>query len=320
MFSLMKRFSIAIMFALLAAGVTLAMAKAQSSGPTTQSTASQDCASCHTEFADEWKNGPHGQAVSDPVFTAEWEKQGKPGACLVCHTTGYDPSSGTWLHDGVSCEACHGPMKEGHPQEPMPVDRTSDLCARCHSDARFNWGDWQQSTHYQRGMDCVTCHDPHSASLKITKSLDGTNQYKDASQLCVTCHKDVSMDFPYSQHHQKGVSCIDCHVTHTITDPNTAHTVPDHSFKANIASCNTCHAQQMHTNNEATGTSAPASTTSAGTTPNEIKDAGLTPQPNPVNPIGFAGLAGLIGLAGGMVLAPWLEKWYRQITKRHPEE
>jgi hypothetical protein len=31
-------------------------------------------------------------------------------------------------------------------------------------------------------------------------------------------------------------------------------------------------------------------------------------------------MAGLIGLAGGMVLAPWLERWYRHATTRNREE
>jgi len=318
MFSRFERLLIAIMIALLVAGVTLVIAQAQSGGPTTQQTQTPTCVSCHTEFATEWQSGLHGQAVSDPVFVAEWTKQGKPGACLVCHVTGYDPATGTWLADGVSCEACHGPMKEGHPKEPMPVDRTPDLCARCHSDTRFDWQDWQGSTHYQRGMSCSTCHDPHSASLKITKPLDGSAQYTDASQLCVTCHKDVSMDFPYSQHHQQGVSCINCHVTHTVKDASNAHALPDHSFKASIDSCNTCHSDQMHSNTPISESTQPSST---ATTPTQtaINQAGLNPEPSPVSPLGYAGLAGLLGLAAGMVAAPWLEKWYRRVVKHNGE-
>jgi len=28
----------------------------------------------------------------------------------------------------------------------------------------------------------------------------------------------------------------------------------------------------------------------------------------------------MIGLAGGMVLAPWLERWYRRLSKHESEE
>lgn len=316
MLSRYVRLIIALLFAVLAAGVTLVLAQAQNNRPAAPVQGTPTCISCHTEFATAWQTGMHGQAVTNPQFTAEWTKQGKPGACLVCHTTGYDPATGTWQEDGVACEACHGPMKAGHPKDPMPVDVSPNLCARCHSDARFDWQDWQGSTHYQRGMSCVTCHDPHSASLKISKPLDGSAQYTDASELCITCHKDVSMDFPYSQHHQRGVTCINCHVTHTVGTSSDVHAMPNHSFKASIDSCNSCHSSQMHSTTSAVGTPQAAA---ASLTDTQIKEAGLNPQPMPVSPIGFASLAALIGLAAGMIMAPWLEKWYRRAVKHDGE-
>jgi hypothetical protein len=106
--SRIERLLIAVMFALLAAGVTLVVVRAQDAGPGASSPATPQtpaCVSCHTEFATEWQEGPHGQAVADPKFQTEWTKQGKPGACLVCHVTNYDPATGTWQTDGVSCEA-----------------------------------------------------------------------------------------------------------------------------------------------------------------------------------------------------------------------
>ncbi len=317
--SRLERLLFALMFALFAAGITLFVVRAQagspgtpaSTGPTPQTPA---CVTCHTEFATEWQKGSHGKAISDPVFQAQWTQQGKPGACLVCHVTNYDPATGTWQSDGVSCEACHGPMKPDHPKSPMPVDASPQLCARCHSDTRFDWQDWQGSTHYQRGMSCTTCHDPHSASLKMTKNLTSGTAYNDASQLCVNCHKDVSMNFPYSVHQKQGVTCIDCHVTHTETSPADAHTVPDHSFKANLDSCNTCHSEQMHSSSEAVQKAQAESV--ASLSPQPLQQAGLSPAPSPVSPLGYAGLAALMGLAAGMIMAPWLEKWYRRAIKR----
>jgi hypothetical protein len=50
----------------------------------------------------------------------------------------------------------------------------------------------------------------------------------------------------------------------------------------------------------------------------EVKHASVTPEPTTVSPVGYAGLAGLVGLAAGMVLAPWLERFYLRVTKRHP--
>ena len=319
MLSRFERLLIALMFALLAAGITLVLAQAQTGTPPPPAE-TPGCATCHPQFETTWEAGPHGQAGTDPVFVEDWSKQGKPGACLVCHVTGYDPATATWKQDGVACEACHGPANPDHPNQPMPIDRSTDLCGRCHSDTRFGWQEWQGSTHYQRGMSCATCHDPHSASLKITEPITvGGATFKDASQLCITCHTEYSMDFSYSIHNQEGITCVECHVTHTeASGGRPAHTVPDHSFNASLASCNTCHREQMH--DPAAGNpdeeAAVAGTSSA---PPELQQASVTPEPGAVSPVGYAGLAGLIGLAAGMVAAPWLERWYRRMVKHDGE-
>ncbi|HXF85629.1 MAG TPA: cytochrome c3 family protein [Anaerolineales bacterium] len=318
--SRIERFLIALMFALLMAGVTLVLVSAQEGGNPGDTQQNLECATCHTEFHMTWQSGAHGQSGNDPVFLAEWERQGKPGACLVCHTTGYDPATATYEEAGVACKACHEPVPADHPKTPMPVDRSTDLCGRCHSDTRFGWQDWQVSAHYQRGMDCVTCHDPHSASVKkVAAPFGSANSTDDISQLCINCHKEYSMDFSYTTHHQQGISCVDCHVNHLENDERTAHMVPDHSFNASLQSCNTCHAEQMHKPTEPTtleGTSAPSTAQATEST----KLASVTPEPAPVSPIGFSVLAGLIGLAAGMVLAPWLEQWYRHVAQRNTEE
>jgi predicted CXXCH cytochrome family protein len=202
----------------------------------------------------------------------------------------------------------------------MPVDRSTDLCGRCHSDTRFGWQDWKVSTHYQRGMDCATCHDPHSAALKKAAApRDAAPTTDEVSELCINCHKEHSMDFSYTSHNQKGVSCVDCHVKNLGNADRTAHTVPDHSFNASLASCNTCHAEQMHSPTQAKApeeTSAPVSAEPAVEAPAVL----VTPEPEPVSPMGFSALAGMIGLAGGMVLAPWLERWFHRTVKHDDEE
>jgi hypothetical protein len=135
----------------------------------------------------------------------------------------------------------------------------------------------------------------------------------DISQLCINCHKEHSMTFSYTSHNQKGVTCVDCHVKH-FGDP-TANTIPDHSFNASLASCNTCHAEQMHSSAAATeGTSDPIVVEAQAPT------VAVTPEPEPVSPMGFSALAGMIGLAGGMVLAPWLERWFRRTIKQVEED
>jgi predicted CXXCH cytochrome family protein len=300
--------------AFLAAGLTLAIARAQTDAAPIPGPAQDDsnCTACHTEFEVKWQEGPHGQAGSDPVFVDEWTGQGKPGACLVCHTTGYDPASGAWESDSITCEACHGEAPADHPKSPMPVDRSPDLCGRCHSDTRFGWQDWQGSTHYQRGMSCTTCHDPHSAALKLTGPRDGSG-YTDGSQLCINCHQEASMNFPYTAHHEKGVACVDCHLNHLEDSEREAHSMADHSFQANLATCNKCHADQMHMPTDALAPDEPAAPIDLNAP--VIQQSSVLPHPEPVSPLGYATLSALIGLAAGMVLAPWLERLFRRMAR-----
>ncbi len=325
----MRRFSIAILFALFITGATYIIAQAGAeptrpgqqlilspiTQPIEQDQPQQEiaCSTCHSKFTDAVQGGTHGHAISDPLFNQMWTDQGKPGACLVCHVTGYDPAQGTWKEDGVSCEACHGPVPATHSSDPVanpvPVERTSDLCGKCHSGDRFNVQDWQSSTHFQRGMTCTVCHDPHSATLKTVQGQEDVGP----SALCINCHSEVSMAFPYSKHNQAGVSCVDCHLRHFEVGSNDIHAIPDHSFTASITTCSACHADQMHaqptdpTIGQGAAIIQPVSTS---------KPVEAESKPSPVSPLGFAGLAGLFGLAGGMVLQPWLEKAYRNLNKK----
>jgi DNA-binding CsgD family transcriptional regulator len=95
MFSRFEKVLIAIMLALLFAGVTLVAVSAQDETPpvvTQQETG--ECAKCHEDSQMSWQNGAHGNATIDPIFVTEWTNQGKPGACLNCHVTGYDEAAG----------------------------------------------------------------------------------------------------------------------------------------------------------------------------------------------------------------------------------
>lgn len=319
MFSRFEKIMVALIMALLFAGVTLLVASAQDETPP-PATEDQSCATCHQDHEMSWQNGPHGKASQDPIFTKAWTDQGKPAACLTCHVTGYDEATGTWKEDGVSCSACHTDTGGEHPKTTMSVDKNPNSCGTCHTDPRFGIKDWEGSTHYQLGMDCTTCHDPHNASLKVTVNLKNPT-VNDASQLCVSCHKETSMKFPYSVHSQQGVTCIDCHLEH-LEDPTDVHKVADHSFKASINTCNSCHAEQMHANGEAASTE--ASVGSAVPTPTSVMAASsdapnITASPAPVSPLGYAGITALIGIAAGMLLAPWLERGYRVVLKKSTE-
>ena len=63
-----ERIMIALMFALLAAGITLVVANALGAEPQPDAQFTSNCTSCHTEYQMTWESGAHGQAGDDPVF------------------------------------------------------------------------------------------------------------------------------------------------------------------------------------------------------------------------------------------------------------
>ena len=337
MLSNLKHFIIALIFALVIGALTLVIVQAQSStpvsptptpsSPTLNTLSSATCKSCHQDIYNDWLNGPHGQAMNDPVFTTEWQAEGKPGACLVCHSTGYDPVTQTMI-SGVDCTACHNPMPIDHPKQPAPIDNTPALCAKCHSDPRFSTSEWTMSAHYQAGMSCTVCHDPHRAALKV---MPGAPSNDDGSALCENCHKDAMQNFPLSEHAKAGVTCVDCHLgigninatnpTPTSTDLMSVHKAPDHSFTPTLDTCEKCHATQMHSPGDAVAAAAFKVEQLGGTATPEPTDVvtpvpSVTNSPTPVNPLGFAVVFGMLGLAGGMVLAPWLDKVYQRFIEK----
>ncbi len=332
-----RRLLIGLFFALPIAGLVLFLtqtsADAKVSDQETQPTAAapvpyltyDSCIACHDDIYKSWLQGPHGQALADPIFAEAWNSQGKPGACLICHTTGYDPATGTSKSEGVSCEACHSPIPVNHPTDNMPVDNSPDLCGKCHSDPRFATENWKLSAHYQRDMTCTMCHDQHSAGMKTIEGAEVSTG--DASALCANCHKGAMQNFPTSKHAEAGVTCVNCHLGFNVAGQDVsnanfteAHRAPDHNFMPTLATCNKCHANQMHSPGEAAAAAAIKIEEIGGTpTPKPTAAATAIPpvtnQPLPVGPLGFAVMAGLLGLAGGMVLAPWLERSYRHFTK-----
>jgi predicted CXXCH cytochrome family protein len=264
----------------------------------------QDCQTCHPAFYDSWEQGLHGQAFDDPAFQSAWRDAGSVVECLVCHVTGYDATERTWESDGVTCKRCHNPIPENHPAEPMPVSRSSDLCAECHTETSFQWG---ASVHSQADLGCETCHDPHSSQLLAA----------DDSALCASCHQSRSSNFSHTAHSQEGLACADCHMSDLHEQGVQLHGEKDHSFFVSLDSCNGCHVYQMH---EPVGGQEIAEEEKELDAMVSTEISSVMATPRPVSPIGFALLAGLVGLAAGVVLAPWIERFQNRLDLRDKEE
>ncbi len=161
-----------------------------------------------------------------------------PYDCGRCHTTGYSdwpPDAhqddlpgivGTWAFPGIQCEECHGPGSlhaENPHGVPMRVDRSSQLCGKCHSrgnpaqiDAsggvqkhHEQYEDLYNSKHF--AISCVTCHDPHASAIYADPNV---NPNKSIRQSCETCHWQQANNQKVGKHleHKQDVYCTSCHM------------------------------------------------------------------------------------------------------------
>jgi predicted CXXCH cytochrome family protein len=300
--------SIGLIFALPLALVSFALAQAGAPAAAPGDQAPQ-CQDCHAEFQLVWQNGAHGKAVSDPAFQSAWEAQSKPKECLGCHTTGFDPVTGTYQAEGVTCNACHDPVASNHPLAPATMSRAAKLCGECHRDTYF---EWQSSKHGQSDLSCVNCHDPHATTIRA----------KDAATLCASCHGTRTAAFEHSNHAAQGLTCVDCH----IGDSNGKDGIMgkgkhSHTFEVDLSKCNKCHAAELHSPAAAMlvaadGTPPPAAASSLSSG----EPTTVSADPRPVSPVGFAVFTGLIGLAFGVVLAPWLERGFHRIRRGEAQQ
>jgi hypothetical protein len=88
-----------------------------------------------------------------------------------------------------------------------------------------------------------------------------------------------------------------------------------HSFTVRLDTCNECHSYQMHDPVDV-HLEPPENTPDAMAS---VENLSVSSEPSPVSPIGFAMLSGIIGMATGMILAPWLEQWYRRLRREEGE-
>jgi hypothetical protein len=192
----------------------------------------QRCRECHEEEFQAWSHTTHAEASFDPIFQVYLQQVEEPGECFACHTTGYNTSTGQFVLSGVTCEACHGPYRTGHPQESMAIATSEDLCGTCHTSTLL---EWESSRHGKVGVTCVDCHEVHTQK---TRAAATTNS------LCAGCHQDRTQDFTHTIHIEANVRCIDCHLARPNDDVSGAvkgHAVTGHSFAVFVSTCNDCH-------------------------------------------------------------------------------
>jgi len=141
--------------------------------------------------------------------------------CKACHKDHFDLWSIS-KHGSVpiDCESCHRLTGEGpHPELPYSIQSQELTCETCHADKA---AEWKSSRHGEIALGCATCHEPHSQQQKV---LD------DNQLICANCHKAQFKASHDSTHMAAGLTCENCHLGED----------SGHTFKATIASCESCH-------------------------------------------------------------------------------
>jgi predicted CXXCH cytochrome family protein len=220
-------------------GVVRIVQAAPTSMPASQTqgyAGSQACAMCHKDIHQNWQETRHASAFSSPIFQRDWSKLGSQTSCLACHTTGYDEASGSYSEPGVACEACHGKFQPTHPQTPMPITPDAELCSTCH---KTTTDEWHASPHYKAGVQCQSCHNPHSQTPMADSITD----------LCTNCHKETGTSFAHSTHANAGLECSNCHmyVSPRTESPIEGLVPTGHTFTVGSDACIGCHQDTVHT-------------------------------------------------------------------------
>lgn len=202
----------------------------------TSYTGAEKCAECHEQIVTLWQGTRHANAYSSPIFQKDWVERGSAVSCLSCHTTGYDPASGEFFEEGVSCEACHGAFQPGHPLQQMPIEPNAELCSTCHKNTT---DEWRASPHNAAGVQCKSCHDPHAQQPKAAT----------VTELCSNCHKERGDSFTHGTHANSGLQCSNCHMYTKPRegDPIEGLVPTGHTFSVGSDACIGCHQDTVHT-------------------------------------------------------------------------
>ncbi len=192
------------------------------------------CALCHQAEVQDWQSSPHAGATTAIESAVVACEEGQDCSCLTCHTTNFSPATGTFEHAGVTCENCHGPLVEGHPENGhMILSVDSSVCSDCHTET---FQDWQQTPHAQAGVQCIGCHRSHTQNLRL-----------DDQALCRSCHRDDIQDGGHLVHTRTGLDCLTCH-TSPAQSPHVegGPSGPTHQFTVATEACAGCHSGAFH--------------------------------------------------------------------------
>jgi predicted CXXCH cytochrome family protein len=148
------------------------------------------CESCHGPGGDHMKGPKANPVVKLKALDAKSLSQ----VCGQCHSVGKSP-------DGVSASP-RGFVPGGGDLAKSFVDAKPTGPGR-----NQQYSEFLQSKHYQAGLSCSTCHEPHGASdlpARLKKPL---------SEQCLSCHGAKIKDIPtHAPSAPAGSTCATCHM------------------------------------------------------------------------------------------------------------
>lgn len=251
-----------------------------------------DCAGCHEEAYHAWQDSTHANSLTDPTFLEAWTRANEPEYCKTCHATGYDPADGTVSYEGVGCLFCHEDETGTHPTGNMTVDKSSELCGKCHTGTHApDYDQWLMSEHATMNIGCNDCHQSHSYEIHM----------ETPSELCLNCHAFKTEDI----HGEQGMECNDCHMFSSgdvIDLLSQRASGPGHTFGITAEVCSSCHGMTHTLAPDGTDVSTSAAEEYAEELETEVSE--LEEQSQQRFDLGLTG-GGIGGLVLGITI-PWL--------------
>ena len=165
-----------------------------------------DCKSCHALPEDHGKKMT--AANREVVAVGEWIR---PEGASVAHWRGAprDPSA---MERCFACHSLRSPLTDGFGPESVFLDHFRPepvLPPHYQPDGQIEgevyvYGSFLQSKMYASGVQCIDCHDPHTAALKDS-----------GNALCADCHSpEVFNNIDHHRHDpaSKAGQCVMCHM------------------------------------------------------------------------------------------------------------
>lgn len=206
------------------------------------------CEACHGPGSAhiDWVGGQSlPQGLGDTGFTMDWgrgQTESEIQQCAGCHSRREahgdgNPLPGTPYHDAYNLAVLRPGLY--HPDGQI-------------LDEVYVYGSFLQSKMYDRGVGCMDCHEPHSATLKA-----------DGNGVCTQCHSPATnprfptltaSEYDTPEHHNhtegsEGAQCKSCHMIERVymgVDGRRDHSfrIPRPDLGLGQDACTDCHSDQ----------------------------------------------------------------------------